>query len=148
MLGGGTLLSVVCLFIVRFSTGSPGEPHTLIAAMGKLVGREAAGERLVMLAAAGVILLTTCLPPLLWVELTFAQRPLSRRMRLLLIGQGFVGLAGVALTALCMSLAMATFGFGGDRDRESAGSYVILGLQAAFALASLALARRPAMGVR
>ena len=137
------MLSAACLFIVKFSTGSPGEPHTLIAAMGKLVTGEAAGGELVMVVGAGVILLTTCLPLLLWAELTFAQRPLSRRMRLLLIGQGFVGLAGVALTALCMALAMANFGFGGDRDRESAGSYVILAFQAVFALASLALARRP-----
>ena len=64
-------------------------------------------------------------------------------MRLLLIGPGFVGLAGVELTALCMSLAMAYCGFGGDRDPESAGFYVILAFQAVFALTNLALARRP-----
>jgi hypothetical protein len=126
---------VACLFFVPFSPRPPDRPRTLVSAMADLVSH--ADSAVVPLVACVPIVVAACLPPLLWVELAVAERPLSRRMRALLIGQGAVGLAGIALTALCMSLALSYFGFGGDTDPTSAGCGVILAFQAVFVVASV-----------
>lgn len=144
LLGGGTLLALACLFLVRFSTS---ETHTLIDALAQLVSGDPrdALMMLVTVPCCLIILLTISLPPVLWLELAIAPRPLSHRTRFLLIGQGLVGFVGVLLTAACMLIMSLHFGFGGDARADSAaGFYVILASEAIFALASLLLGvRRP-----
>jgi hypothetical protein len=139
LLGGGTLLASACLFLVRFSTS---QTHTLVAAIGQLVSGNPHDVfmMLVTVPCCLIILLTIGLPPVLWLELAVAPRPLSRRTRFLLIGQGLVGFVGVVLTAACMLIMSLNFGFGADASSDpAAGFYVILASEAMFALASLFL---------
>jgi len=145
LLGGGTLLALDCLFLVRFSTR---ETTTLIVAIQELASSDPHDlpTTLVTVSCCLVILLTLSLAPVLWLELAFARRPLSRRTRFLLIGQGLVGFIGVVLTAACMLIRSLHFGFGADPqpDDTAAGFYVILATEGIFALASLFLGvRRP-----
>ena len=97
----------------------------------------------VWLALGAVILFTALLPPVLWLELTFAKRPLSRGMRALLIGQGIVGVGGVVLTIFCMSLTMSYFMFGGDTDPAAPGFSVIIVAELVYCAASTAFGLFP-----
>jgi hypothetical protein len=139
LLACGTLLSLACLFLVGVRTD---QQRTLISALELPSKSEPALSALLTLLCDLVIVLTVCLPPLLWVELTVAARPLSRRVRALLIGQGLVGLVGVALTAFCMLLTMlCCFGFSVSSSPApvSGGFYAILVFEVVFALASVFL---------
>jgi len=135
-----TALSVACLFVVAFNARDRG-PRTLFGAVVELAspkefgGAGALGVAL-WLALGAVILFTALLPPVLWLELTFAKRPLSRGMRALLIGQGIVGAGGVVLTILCMSLNMSYFMFGGDTDPAAPGFSVIIVAESVYCAAS------------
>jgi len=140
LLGCGTLVSVVCFFVLRFSLRDTGRPRTLLAAVVSMGSTDGPGAFFFGRIFCVPILLTVFLPPLLWVELAIARRPLSGRMRALLIGQGVLGAGGIALTVICMSLSLAYFGFGGDSDPESAGFYIIPACESVFVLASLVMA--------
>lgn len=138
LLGAGSLLtSLACLFVVRYSDRP--EPRTLAGAIAELGPAHAEDAAVALMSLAGclVILVAVCLPPLMWVELSLARHPLSRRMRALLIGQGVVGLVGTGCTALAMALTLTYFGFGGNTDPASDGSVVIVICEVIFALASL-----------
>jgi hypothetical protein len=139
-----TALSLACLFGLKFNASTTAEPRTLIGALAELsssneLGHAGALETILWLLLDGVMLLTALLPPVLWLELTLARRPLSRRMRVLLIVQGIVGFAGVALTVLWMSLTMSYFGFGGDTDPAAPGFGVIVVSEIVYSIVSVLL---------
>lgn len=138
----GTLLGLGCLFMVRFSNSST---DTLIGAIGDIVSSGPHDlTMLVTVPCVLVILMTVCLPPLLWLELAVSRRPLSRRTRFLLIAQGLVGFVGVALTGACMLIPMLHVFGGSQSDDVSSGFGVILAAETVFALTSLVLGlRRP-----
>ena len=141
-----TGLSVVCLFGVPFNARNR-DPRTVFGAVVEMMSSEsgdmgALGVAL-WLAAGAVILLTALLPPVLWAELTLAKRPLSRRMRALLIGQGVVGVGGVFLTLVLMSINMAYFGFGNETDPAAPGMTVIIVSELVYCAASIAFGLFP-----
>lgn len=146
LLGAATLFALACLFIVRSSTR---RPNTLIAAIVELMSADPHDVLTTLVVALPwclVVLLTVCLPPLLWLELAVAPRPFSRWTRSLLIVQGLVGLfAGIPLTFLLMAIGSMQIGWGVTQsDDSSAGFYVILAAGGIFSVASLILGlRRP-----
>jgi len=140
-----TALSVVCLFAVPFNARDR-HPRRLFPAILKLVsGSDFSGafEFALYLATAAVILFTALLPLALWMELTHAKRPLSRGMRTLLIVQGIVGIGGVVLTFILMSINMAYFGFGNETDPAAPGFTVIIVSELAYCAASAAFGSFP-----
>lgn len=141
--GCGTLVSIVCFFVLRFGLRDSTKPRTLAAAVVSMGSSDSAGSFLFGLAFGAPICLAVFMPVLLWVELGIAKRPFTGKTRALLIGQGLLGAGGVALTLLCMSLSLAYFGFGGNSDPESASFYIIPACEAVFVLASLVVGLSP-----
>jgi hypothetical protein len=128
------------------------DPRTLFPAVVKLVSQsEFSGisglDAALGLALGAVILLTVLLPPVLWLELTLAKRPLSRGIRALLIGQGIVGVGGVFLTFIWMSLNMSSLMFGNDVDPAAPGFSVILVAELVSCAASTAFGLFPRLSV-
>jgi hypothetical protein len=132
-----TLLSLAC-FVVPFNARPTSKPATLFASLLDFWSSSELSvvELLTMLLLELVVVFTVLLPPILCLELARARRPLSSRMRALLIGQGVLGVGGVILTAICMSLDLSYFMFGGDVDPEAFGFFFILATELGSAAAS------------
>jgi hypothetical protein len=132
-----TLLSLAC-FVVPFNARQTSKPATLLASLLDFwsSGELTVVEQLTVLLLELVVVFTVLLPPILCLELARTRRPPSSWLRALLIGQGILGVGGVILTTISMSLDLSYFMFGGDTDPAGYGFFFILATELGSAAAS------------